>query len=100
MVLAGSRAYLAIPTGVTLFAAGSGLATLARPYLVSVFYGADRAGQMNGMFARWQQLARAGGPVSAAALAGVIGYGFVFAVLAAVLSTVTVFLFASSRSGE
>jgi predicted MFS family arabinose efflux permease len=100
VVLAGCRAYLAIPVGVTLFAAGSGLATLARPYLVSVFYGAERAGQMNGMFARWQQLARAAGPVSAAALAGVAGYGVVFAALAAVLTTVTVFLLLSTLNPE
>jgi MFS family permease len=100
LVLAGSSAYLAVPVGVALFAAGSGLATLARPYLVSVFYGADRAGEMNGMFARWQQLARAGGPVSAAAFAGLTGYGVVFGVLAAMLSAVTVFLLTSSATGE
>ena len=98
VLAAGAGSYLAVSTGVALFAAGSGLATLARPYLVSVFYGAGQAGQINGMFARWQQLARAGGPVSAAALAGATGYGVVFAALAAALTTVTVFLLLSSRS--
>ena len=100
LVLAASSAYLAIPAGVALFAAGSGLATLARPYLVSVFYGADRAGQVNGLFARWQQLARAAGPVSAAALAGVAGYGVVFGVLAGMLAAVSIALRTSATSVE
>jgi hypothetical protein len=48
-------------------------------------FGAAHAGAINGTIARAQQLARAVGPVSAAALAGVIGYGKVFAALAALL---------------
>ena len=60
----------------------SSFAATARPYLVLVFYGQDRAGEMNGVFARPQQLARAAGPVSAAVLAGAGGYGAVFAGLA------------------
>ena len=92
LLASGARSHAAIATGVALFAAGSGLATLARPYLVAMFYEADRAGEMNGRFARWQQLARAGGPVSAAALAGVTSYGVVFGILAAVLSAVAVVL--------
>ena len=71
--------------GVTVFACGAGLTTLARPYLVLHVYGADRAGEINGAIARGQQLARAAGPVSAAALATVTGYSFVFAALAALL---------------
>jgi MFS family permease len=80
-VLASSRALIAVAIGVALFACGSGLATLARPYLVLVMYGSEHAGYINGFTARGQQLARAGGPVAAAALAGVIGYGWVFASL-------------------
>jgi hypothetical protein len=80
-VLASSRALTAVAIGVALFACGSGLATLARPYLVLVMYGSEHAGYINGFTARGQQLARAGGPVAAAALAGVIGYGWVFAAL-------------------
>lgn len=53
-----------------------------------VFYGPDRAGEMNGVFARPQQLARAAGPVAAAALAGVTGYGWVFGLLAGLIATV------------
>lgn len=77
-----------IAVGVTLFACGSGLATLARPYLVLVLYGVGRAGGINGVIARWQQLARAGGPVAVAALAASGGYGSVFAVLAGLLAMV------------
>ena len=71
--------------GVVVFACGAGLTTLARPYLVLQMYGAEQAGRINGRIARGQQLARAAGPVSAAALAGEIGYGRVFAALAALL---------------
>jgi MFS family permease len=88
MTLAATHAPVGIGVGVALFACGSGLATIARPYLVLVFYGQARAGEMNGRFARPQQLARAAGPVAAAALAGVTGYGVVFAVLAAMLALV------------
>jgi hypothetical protein len=71
--------------GVTLFASGAGLTTLARPYLVLHFYGADRAGQINGVIARGQQLARAAGPVSAGAMAALTGYSRVFAALSLLL---------------
>ena len=71
--------------GVMVFACGAGLTTLARPYLVLHLYGAERAGQINSVIARAQQLARAAGPVSAAALASVTGHGRVFAALAALL---------------
>ena len=73
--------------GVMLFASGAGLTTLARPYLVLHVYGADRAGQINGMIARGQQLARAAGPVSAGAMAALTGYGKVFAALSLLLVT-------------
>jgi len=74
--------------GVTMFACGAGLTTLARPYLVLHLYGVEHAGRVNGVIARGQQLARAAGPVSAAALATVTGYSFVFAALAALLVVV------------
>ena len=83
MLNAQSAAWL----GVALFASGAGLTTLARPYLVLQVYGSDRAGQINGVIARGQQLARAAGPVSAAALAGMVGYGKVFAALSLLLVT-------------
>ena len=88
MTLAATHAPVGIGVGVALFACGSGLATVARPYLVLVFYGQSRAGEMNGVFARPQQLARAAGPVAAAALAGVTGYGWVFGLLAVLIAVV------------
>ncbi|MDP2055152.1 MAG: MFS transporter [Acidobacteriota bacterium] len=88
LTLAATHAPLGIGAGVALFACGSGLATVARPYLVLVLYGQDRAGEMNGVFARPQHLARAAGPVAAAALAGVSGYGVVFGILAALMLAV------------
>ncbi len=83
--LALDSVQLAMWIGVVVFACGAGLTTLARPYLVLQVYGADRAGRINGRIARGQQLARAAGPVSAAALAGAIGYRNVFAAMAALL---------------
>lgn len=71
--------------GVVVFACGAGLTTLARPYLVLQVYGTQHAGAINGAIARGQQLARAAGPVSAAALGTAAGYSKVFAVLAALL---------------
>ena len=81
-----ARSQVALWVGVSLFACGAGLATLARPYFVLHMYGTARAGHINGVIARGQQMARAGGPVAAAALASVAGYGRVFAVLAALLA--------------
>jgi MFS family permease len=72
--------------GVSLFATGAGLTTLARPYLVLHVYGVERAGYINGVIARGQQLARAAGPVSAASLAAVVGYNGVFAAMALLLA--------------
>lgn len=100
MTLAASRSFAAVALGIALFASGSGLATLARPYLVLVFYGPERAGQMNGLFARPQQLARAAGPVGAAAVAAWAGYSVVFAGLAAILAAVLAYLISSSERAE
>ncbi len=86
---------IAMWAGVLLFAAGAGLTTLARPFLVLDRYGAERSGYANGVIARGQQLARAAGPVFAAALAESTGYGLVFALLAAIL--VVAALMARSR---
>ena len=70
----------------SLFAGGTGLTTLARPYLVLHEYGPERAGQANGMIARGQQIARAFGPVAAAAAGSTVGYAAVFAALAVLLA--------------
>ena len=77
---------VAMWTGVIVFAGGTGLTTLARPYLVLHRYGPERAGYANGVVARGQQLARAFGPVAAAAAGSTVGYSAVFAALAALLA--------------
>ena len=71
--------------GVIVFAGGTGLTTLARPYLVLHEYGAEQAGYANGIIARGQQIARAVGPVAAAAIGGTVGYGLVFVILSLLL---------------
>ena len=81
--------HTALIAGVLLFAAGTGLTTLARPYWVLQRYGAERAGLANGVTARAQQLARAAGPVSAAAFADMAGYRLVFTGLAVILMFVS-----------
>jgi hypothetical protein len=90
-------AQAAMWVGVSLFASGAGLTTLARPYLVLHVYGAGRAGSINGVIARAQQLARAAGPVSAAAIAEVAGYGRVFAGMAMLLALASAVTLVNSR---
>src|SRR4029453_12964193 len=62
---------VAMGAGVIVFAAGTGLTTLGRPYMVLHRYGPQRAGYANGVIARGQQIARAIGPGWAAAPARV-----------------------------
>jgi MFS family permease len=93
-VLAGARSVLPLAGGVAVFAAGAGLATLIRPHLVQTMFGMERSGYMNGVLARWQQLARAAGPVIAVGLASRVGYGMLFSLLA----TMFVALALTSRS--
>jgi MFS family permease len=85
----------AVPTmaaaafGVATFAAGSGLTTLARPYLVQSAVALEHVGSVNGGLARTQQLTRACGPLAAAGIASVtsqwavlMGLGGLLALLA------------------
>ena len=76
---------IAMWIGVIVFAGGTGLTTLAPPYLVLHQYGPERAGHANGVIARGQQLARAAGPVAAAAAGSAVGYGAVFGALVTLL---------------
>jgi hypothetical protein len=69
-----------VAAGLMIFAVGAGLATLARPHFTQTCFGVERSGYLNGRLARWQQLARAAGPIAAAALAAGIGYGAVVGV--------------------
>jgi MFS family permease len=77
---------LVVAGGVTIFAAGAGLGTLARPHLVQTVYAAAAAGHLNGRVASAQQFARASGPIVAAWLATVVGYRMVFGLLAVTLA--------------
>lgn len=95
-VLTVAQTHWPIIAAVSLFACGSGLVTLARPYVVLTVYGPGQAGHINGRIARVQQLARAAGPVVVTALATRLGYGAVFASLAAMLLALLA-LAASSR---
>ena len=67
------------------FAAGSGLTTLARPYLVQSRFAPEHAGVVNGRLARAQQLTRAAGPIAASTAATFIGHGSVLALLSVAL---------------
>jgi MFS family permease len=88
--LVGARSVLPVAGGVAVFAAGAGLATLVRPHLVQTIFGMERAGHLNGRLARWQQLARAAGPVLAVGLAGRVGYGALFGLLATMFAALAV----------
>jgi len=88
---------VAMWAGVIVFAAGTGLTTLGRPYMVLHRYGPQRAGYANGVIARGQQIARAIGPVAATALAGVTSYGVVFGVLAGMALLAIVLLSGAPR---
>jgi hypothetical protein len=61
--------------GLLAFAAGAGLATLARPHFMQTHFGTHGSARLNGRVARWQQLARSAGPVAAAGAAASAGYG-------------------------
>jgi predicted MFS family arabinose efflux permease len=91
-VLAIAETFPAITAGVGLFACGSGLITLARPYLVLTLFEVGQYGYINGTIARGQQLARAAGPVLVTVLATLVGYAYAFAALAAIIALSAVIL--------
>lgn len=75
--------------GVALFGFGSGLMTLARPWLVQKRFGVAHAGRVNGRIARHQGLARAVGPVAAVWISGTGHFDWVFGGLALLLAVLT-----------
>jgi MFS family permease len=85
-VLAVARSAPWATAGVGLFAAGAGLTTIVRPHFVQSVFGMSQAGRLNGTVARAQQLARAAAPVLTVGLATLVGYGTVFAMLAALFA--------------
>jgi hypothetical protein len=67
--------------GIAVFAVGSGLTTLVRPYLVHTLFEGYETGYLNARLAQAQQVARAAGPVLAASAVTAISYSAVLAVL-------------------
>lgn len=68
--------------GISIFAIGSGLTTLVRPYLLQTLFAIERSGYLNGLLARVQQLARAAAPIAAVGIGSKAGYGVLFAIFA------------------
>ncbi|HEY0874905.1 MAG TPA: MFS transporter [Vicinamibacterales bacterium] len=88
--------------GLAVFAVGSGLTTLVRPYLIHSLVEPHEAGYVNGRLAQAQQLTRAAGPVLAAWAVTAVPYSAVLALLGvafAALTTWTVLRYASRRAG-
>jgi MFS family permease len=84
-VAAGS-AFGIVVCGTALFGLGAGLHTVARPFLIGKIAGVEKSGAWNGEVARAQGLARAGGPLAVAMIAGVRGVPAAFALLALALA--------------
>jgi hypothetical protein len=82
LVLTGAGSAMLIGVGFALFAGGAGLATLVRPYLVQTEFSLARAGYLNGLLARAQQLARAAAPILAVTIGSTIGYRWLYGLLA------------------
>ena len=85
-----AQSVLPIGGGVVLFALGSGLMTLVRPHLVQTELRVDHVAYTNGLLARYQDFARAAGPVLAIGLASAVGFGAVFGLLACVMVALAV----------
>lgn len=73
--------------GVACFGGGAGLHTLARPWALQSMYGVTDAGRVNGVMARYEGFARAGGPVAVALLYDQRGAVSVFGGLGVALLT-------------
>jgi hypothetical protein len=78
---------ITVAIGVATFAAGSGLTTLARPYLVQCLFPVEQMGSVNGQVSRVQQLTRAVGPIAASVAASSTSYTTVLLIASAGLAT-------------
>lgn len=85
LLVASMPTRAAVVAGVAVFAAGSGLTTLARPFLVQGRFALDVAGLVNGRLARAQQLTRAAGPAMASLAASASSHLTVLAATGVVL---------------
>lgn len=63
--------------------------TIVRPYLIQSVFTIEQAGDVNARIARYQQLARAAGPVAMALLASRFSYATILAALAVSFVMVT-----------
>lgn len=81
---------LAAFVGIALFAVGSGLNTLVRPYLVHAIFDGHETGYLNGRLAQAQQLARAAGPVLAGWAVTAVSYRTVLGLLGVAFAGLTV----------
>lgn len=86
--------------GIAVFAVGSGLTTLVRPYLVHTVFEGHETGYLNGRLAQAQQLARAAGPVLAAWAATVVSYSAVLALLGVAFAGLAVSSVVQTTSGR
>jgi MFS family permease len=90
--------------GVACFGGGAGLHTLARPWALQSIYGVADAGRVNGVMARYEGFARAGGPVAMALLydqAGAMSvFGGISVALLAMAPVSWVFIRSSSGDGR
>jgi hypothetical protein len=83
---------VATAAGVMTYAVGSGLTTLARPYVVHACVATALSGHVNGRVARAQQFARAAGPITASLAAAYSSHAVVLVVLAVTLAWLTRFV--------
>jgi hypothetical protein len=89
-ILAPTSSVMFAFAGIAVFALGSGLTTLVRPYLVHAVFEGHEAGYINGRLAQAQQLARAAGPVLVAWAATVVSYSAALAVVGAAFAGLAV----------
>ena len=79
---------LVVAVGTMTFALGAGLTTLVRPHLTHTMFSSGSGGYLNGRLVRYQQLARAVGPLAIAWLGGIVGYAAAFAIIAGAFTVV------------
>lgn len=86
-VLAGATGFVPVLLGASLLGMASGLLTLARATEVADRFGVERYGRISGALAFGTTLARAAGPITAAALLPTLGgYGGVLLLLAILIA--------------
>jgi MFS family permease len=98
IVVATMPTTAAVAVGVMTFAAGSGLTTLARPYVVQGRFALEHAGLVNGRLARAQQLTRAAGPIAASSAAMLTSHATVLVFLGVTLAALAWHVAAHRRS--